>query len=129
MAEVAKLLGVEIGEEFEISNNGNAVVKLTKSGLEIVSCLGPLIDNAESVCLRNLLTGGYIIKRKPWKPKDNDHYYRINECGNVECDEWLSFGEDIVWYKLGNCYRTKEEAEANRDKWLAFYASDEVLEV
>lgn len=33
------------------------------------------------------------------------------------------------YYKLGNCYRTKAEAEFNRDKWMAFYASDEVLEV
>ena len=36
---------------------------------------------------------------------------------------------DRMLYKLGNFYRTAEEAEANRDKWVAFYASDEVLEV
>lgn len=123
MAEVAKLLGVELGEEFKIKGCSKTYI-LDEDGL---------FDQQEGMNnfmhLTCLLTGEFEIMHKPWKPKDNDHYYRINECGNVECDEWLNFGEDIVWYKLGNCYRTKEEAKANREKWLAFYASDEVLEV
>lgn len=131
MAEVAKMLGVELGEEFEISSNGKVVVKLTENGLKIVTILGKLIDNAEHVCLTRLLTGSYEIKRKPWKPKSGDTYYLVLHDGVVDiatCDE-DSMAFTLAVYKLGNCYRTPEEAIANRDKWLSFYASDEVLEV
>ena len=70
MAEVAKLLGVELGEEFQICGNGVATVKLTEDGLKIVTMLSPLIDNANEVCLTRLITGKYKIKRKKnrlWK--------------------------------------------------------------
>ena len=55
--------------------------------------------------------------------------------GFVHCDGYVykmcycGSNEDKTFYKLGNCYRTCEEAEANRDKWVKFYVSDEVLEV
>lgn len=130
MAEVAKLLGVEIGEEFEISNNGKAIVKLTENGLEMVTILGKLIDNAEHICLTKLLTGKYEIKRKPCRPKYNQDYWAVTAIdGVLTHNTWKDCWMDITYYKLGNCYKTEAEAEANRDKWISFYASDEVLEV
>ena len=79
--------------------------------------------------LENLLTGEYTIERKPWKPKDGEEYWLVNQCGDVISFDWIDNFLCITNYKIGNCYRTKEEAEVNRDKWAAFYASDEVLEV
>ena len=79
------------------------------------------------------MTGELTIKRKPWKPKDRDAYFYVDKNGDVykstcfEKDDFVS--EHLNYYKIGNCYQTPEEAEANRDKWVAFYASDEVLEV
>lgn len=129
MAEVAKLLGVELGEKFEISNNGKAIVKLTENGLEIVTILGKLIDNAECICLTKLLTGKYEIKRGPWKPKKDEFYWNVRLEGEPCLTRWLNDIIDFNNYKLGNCYKTKEEANRNRAKWMLFYASDEVLEV
>ena len=133
MAEVAKILGVELDEEFEIvfpqPSNCKATAKLTQSGVNVVETNVFDVYNFKAYLLKDLLIGSYVIKRKPWKPKNNDCYYYVNKGGHVEGDEWLSFWEDIVLYKLGNCYRTREEAEVNKDKWLAFYNSDEVLEV
>jgi hypothetical protein len=129
MVEVAKMLGVELYEEFQICGNGKATVKLTESGLEIVTNLGKLIDNAECVCLTKLLTGGYIIKRKPWKPLKGEVFYAVAPVGTI--DHYIGTNAPGAYslYKLGNCYKSKEEAEADRDKWVSFYASDEVLEV
>lgn len=129
MAEVAKMLGVKLGEEFQIISNGKATVKLTEDGLEIVTILGKLIDNAEYICLTKLLTGRYEIKRKPLKLKKDDFYWNVRLDGEPVLTRWLDDIIDFNNYKLGNCYRTKEEANQNRDKWLSFYASDEVLEV
>ena len=102
---------------------------MTQSGVNVVEANVYDSYNFKAYLLRDLLVGSYTIKHKPWKPKDNDMYYYVNKVGNIEYDEWLSFWEDIILYKLGNCYRTIEEAEANKDKWLKFYESDEVLEV
>lgn len=129
MEEVAKILDVKLGEEFQIVGNGKATVKLTEDGLEIVTILGKLIDNAEHICLTKLLTGRYEIKRKPLKLKKDEFYWNVRLDGEPVLTRWLDDMIDLNNYKLGNCYRTKEEAKQNRDKWLSFYASDEVLEV
>lgn len=131
MAEVARLLGVEIGEKFQICGNGEATVKLTEDGLEIVTILGPLIDNANEVCLTKLITGKYKIKRKPWKPKYGDHYWAVSaDPIDGTCYlQWEDSPSDYSNYKLGNCYKTMSEAKENKNKWVSFYASDEVLEV
>lgn len=134
MAEVAKLLGVEIGEKFEIeypsSCSINTIAMLTNDGFEIVYTdsviLQPYWKYAELHCLLN---GTLAIKRKPWKPEVNEMYYTVAENGTLERNICVWDFIDISLYKLGNCYRTKEEAEASRDKWISFYASDEVLEV
>lgn len=38
-------------------------------------------------------------------------------------------GKFTIEDSVGNCYRTYEEAKKNKDKWVVFYASDEVMEV
>lgn len=134
MAEVAKLLGVEIGEEFEIEYPSPCSVKTTavfyEAGFKILHTdayiLHPYWQESE---LHGLLKGTLAIKRKPWKPKINDAYWFIcvdKSAGRREFEGCLL---DIYNYKLGNCYRTEKEAISNRDKWVSFYVSDEVLEV
>lgn len=135
MAEFAKMLGVELGERFKIINiSTNKPISeydyyFTDKDIEIDeegrACSGEYL-------LIHLIYGDFAIKRKPWKPKDEETYWYVDERGFTYCDEWDNceyVSNHMNYYKFGNCYRTKEEAEANRDKWVAFYASDEVLEV
>lgn len=133
MSEVAKMLGVELEEEFEIifpaPSSCHATAKFTDNGVKIIATDVYDVYNFNAYVLRDLLMGSYGIKRKPWKPKDDEIYYFVSENGDAFSDIWDDSYADIVLYKLGNCYRTGKEAEANRDKWIAFYASDEVLEV
>ena len=126
MNEVAKLLGVRIGEDFEID---------TKEGRFIFYIDGLYSMHTQDYCpdvLCQMLAGRLKIKSqhtKPWKPADNKTFYTVNECGDVVQDLWWGDCADIMYYKLGNCYATELEAEQHRDKWLAFYASDKILEV
>ena len=78
--------------------------------------------------LTNILNGNYKIKRKPWKPNIDDMYYYVDELGCICFDPWVNDALDLMFYKLGNCYKTKEDAEKDKDKWIAFYKSDEVLD-
>lgn len=120
MAEVAKLLGVELGEEFECDDGCSYV--LTNNRL-----MSGTHDVSET--LINLLTGCLTVRRKPWKPKEGEQYWLVLPSGEITYLYWHPWKFSIVLYKIGNCYRTYEEAKANRDKWSRFYASDEVLEV
>ena len=124
MPEVAKMLGVKLGEPFMV---GDCKYYFTEKGL----CWNNVTDSDENCVwtLYYLLNGAFTIKRKPWKPKDDEEYWLVNQCGDIISLNWIDNFLCITNYKIGNCYRTKEEAEANRDKWVAFYASDKVLEV
>ncbi len=122
MAEVAKMLGVEMGQDFEC-NESSCTYRITEHGLTCNGCYG-------SDSLMMILNGEYTVKFKPYKPIDCNHiYWFVENNGEVDFVYWGGGTDDLNYYKLGNCYKTKQEAEANRDKWVAFYASDEVLEV
>ena len=51
------------------------------------------------------------IKLPKWKPKYEEHYYRINCKGAVVETTWYVTQDEEICYKFGNCFRTKEEAE------------------
>lgn len=125
MGEVAKILGVNLKEEFKINGfkDGTDTFLLTEEGLyDTENC-------PHSSLLADLLTGGYTIKHLPWKPRINESYWFIDEKGCIYQEGYGDIDTDILRYKIGNCYPTEEDAEANREKWLAFFASDEILEV
>lgn len=121
MAEVAKMLGVELGEDFKC-NESTCTYRITKYDL---LCNG--VHGAESLMM--LLDGTLTVAQKPWKPKVDERFYIVTVDGGVMYKYWDDCSSHINYYKLGNFYRTYKEAEVNRDKWIAFYSSDEVLEV
>ena len=121
MAEVENILEINMNEEFGCYSN-DFVYCLTNNGL---ICNGV----SDSSSLAMFLNGELIIKRKPCKPSYKNKFWVVKCNGTCDyrySDETIDM---INLYKLGNCYRTREEAEANRDKWVKFYDSDEVLEV
>ena len=133
MEEVARLIGVELNEEFELvfdpSSTCHATIKLTTDGVKVIETDVYDIFNFKSYLLEHLLKGNYGIKKKPFKPKFNEKYYSIGVDGSVENGTWLNDFLDYTLYKVGNCYRTVEEARANYIKWGEFYGSDEVLTI
>ena len=114
MPEVARMLGVEIGEEFDIlDENGDArgwnSHKFTKEMM--VNCVG---GEARGWLVYYLLTGEYTIQKRPWRPKEGEGYYYIRSTDgflsrstfhNVDAD-------DLALLNMGNCFPTKEAAEA-----------------
>ena len=129
MKEVAKMLGVEIDEEFKVTysngNTSNSNYYFTNNGIYNVGA-GRYED--PDMFLK-LIFGICTIKRKPWKPNNADVCWSVLPDDDITGWPWSGSTDDMNYYKLGNCYRTREEAEANRNKWITFYASDEVLEV
>lgn len=56
------------------------------------------------------------VKRKVWKPKIGEHYWYLSGDGNIGTITWCGSKLDADRYKLGNCFRTEEEAKFAREK-------------
>lgn len=53
---------------------------------------------------------------KRWKPKYKERYYYVNSIGIVRDNIWCNLDDDTSLYEFGNCFKTKDEAEAMKDK-------------
>ena len=113
MADVAKMLGVELEEEFMIPDK-DVILKITaKDGL-IYKVNGKKEWRYNPSDLQDLLMGKYEIVKLPWKPKKWDWYYYPNTFYSKVvikvCDD-MPF--DYAMKALGICYLTYEEAEVH----------------
>ena len=133
MSEVAKLLGVELGERFKVKEAGtdntrNSVYKLTEKGLYITAnCDGEERTGTAGTELVKLLTGRDEIVKLPWKPKYLQTYYYVAVDGKIQSRAWLDNTSDIIFYAYGDCFLTKSEAETHAPEILK--KMKEVLEI
>lgn len=112
--EIARMLGVEIGEEFIIENaDRKKTVVLAADGFHVIKpnyILGP--DHGK--LLSKVLQGLYEVKKKPWEPKYKETYYRPNIIYKRVSDVlWRGSALDYALKELNMIYRTREEAEAH----------------
>lgn len=111
MKEVAQLLGVELEEKFKIKTNEGKVLKDTFVISEIGLKEKPS-GNLYSYILIGLLLGDNEIIKSPFKPKYHEYYWHYNQRINEAYeDRWTNHPADYAYFKIGNCFRTKEEAE------------------
>ena len=110
MADVAKLLGIELEEEFMVTED-ESIYKLTKDGLEYKSDNGNLYY-ANDVFL-NLLDGTIEIVKLPWQPKKGEVYCRpMDGFEDVDFDNWSNHPIDFALKEAGMIFKTKAECEA-----------------
>ena len=125
MKEVAEMLGVEIGEEFDIilPENIPSVYNPFKIGERgLVGKNGNLANDY----LLTLLNGISEIKKIPWKPKYGEWFWIVKSTGRVISIKNLGAASDAGLIKFGNCFKTEKEAEAHKDEMVA--KMKEVLE-
>lgn len=123
MEDVAKILGLELGEEFCIQGCDD-VYHFTLSGL-----MNKHGGRCSIALLDDILMGSKVIYKRPWKPNCCEIYYHVLRDGVVECENWDGVEFDLGCYKIGNCYKTEESATKNKMKWIDFYNSDDVINI
>ena len=121
--EIAKMLGVELGEEFEIKGYKGLVYKFVDD--ELIVCDD---NNTETeyttanMTLVGLLKGIREIVKLPWKPKMYEKYWTFDKLGQkwiAVCSSWEKCPYEILLFDKGWVFRTKEEAEAALPKVAA----------
>ena len=53
---------------------------------------------------------------EPWKPKRGDCYYILDEYGDVNIVNFIDSSMDASRINFGNCFQTRKEAEAARER-------------
>ena len=116
--EIAKMLGVDVGEEFEIKGCKGLVYKFTEDGLIVCDDKNTETEyTTANMTLISLLQGNREIVKLPWKPRKGDVYYTFVRIG-MDCDctpisyKWDGCVIDIALLKAGWVFRTKQEAVA-----------------
>ena len=131
MAEVAKLLGVELGESFKITSDTQGdypsvyqnYYRLTEN-----NCLEFSDDGVEwkmttaASLLKRILMGDIRIVKLLWKPQEGEKYYvpriAIRPYDRHYGYYWDNSGVDIKRYDMGIVCKTPEEAIALTEKML-----------
>lgn len=113
--EIAKMLGVELGEEFKIKGYDGLTYKLTDNGLELTTVDGQKTKWFDYGALNSLLKGKMEIVKLPWKPKKGETYYTFELLDGkwiVHLLWWAGSPNGYALLEKGWVYRTQEEAEA-----------------
>nr|DAR02829.1 MAG TPA: hypothetical protein [Caudoviricetes sp.] len=113
--EIAKMLGVELGEEFKIKGYDGLTYKLTDNGLELTTVDGQKTKWFDNGALNSLLKGKMEIVKLPWKPKKGETYYTFELLGGkwiVHLLWWTGSPNGYALLEKGWVYRTQKEAEA-----------------
>lgn len=120
MKEVAKLLGIELGEEFNIKGAPKDwFYKIT----DVSVFMYDVKTNKKSCVphlLIRLLTGKDTIIKLPEKPAmHNPYYYPLpSDIDLWECCTWTDSNEDVSRLSRGLVFKTKEEAIEMAKKML-----------
>lgn len=117
--KIAELLGVEIGEHFEITSvvheEGKYYYFSDTELLEHVE--GKTPDYAQYRILADLIYGDKKIIKLPFDPKKGEVYFCVSWGKNtIYVDDYHWEGDSIDYLRMycGNCFRTRSEAAAHK---------------
>ena len=121
--EIAKLLGVEVGEEFKVKGDDELTYTLTDDGLKITFAGGIEISQVSTnSAFVALVMGKDEIVKLPWKPKKDEDYYTFGASDGIwriSQQHWTCHPFDLAVLAKGWAYHTREEAESALPKVAA----------
>lgn len=115
--QIAEMLGVELEEEFKLKPSclekpWNCIYRFSTDGLENKYSDG-VWRKCEKGAIDNILIGQTEVIKIPWKPKDGDAYWKwATYIELAQFKHWNGSSTDFACWKLGNCFKTSEEAQS-----------------
>lgn len=116
--EIARMLGVKVGEKFKVKGDDELTYRFTSDGLKLTYNNNMEISgSAASAALIALLNGKDEIIKMPWKPDLHERYWTFMsslEGGKLYILNymWDNSVIDVALHKVGWVFRTCEEAQA-----------------
>ena len=129
MKEVAKALGYEVGEEFNVTYNNGSYLNCNPfkfSETDIVNKDGDVFTDY----LGRIITGEYKIEKIPFVPKMGEYYFTYTDCGDLQITIVLCIWKSDYYDKerklLGLVFRTEQEAKDYLPTWISRLEGKEV---
>lgn len=120
MPEIAQMLGVEIGEEFEILLETGGALDVGPYKFTSKTILDRDGEEIDGFLVIDLLNGIGTLQKRPWRPKDGDEYWYVSAKGEVYTTTLCATNAcDLAKLNMGNCFPTEEAAEAAKPEMLA----------
>lgn len=116
--EIAKMLGVELGKDFNVKGDDELTYRFTNDGLKLTHDSGiELAKISANLAFVALVMGKDEIVKLPWKPRKDDDYYTFSFGGLSEewvvvKQQWDAHPYERALLDKGWVYRTRAEAEA-----------------
>lgn len=108
---IAKELGVEIGEEFNVTGYAKTIrFKFDETGLLWIDECEKIWAYTDVSTFFRLIDGDVEIIKLPFEPKTGDEYWTYSETWEVEDWVWTYDFLDLVYKRVGIVFRNKEEA-------------------
>lgn len=114
--QFAEMLGLELEQEFTlVTQNGEKAntntYKIKEDGLYCQSATKDYWFVTSSEYIHILLSGEFKAVPKPFKLKNGEQYWWHSHTSDSACSTlWKGSYNDLVDWKVGNCFRTEEEA-------------------
>ena len=115
--QFANMLGLELEQEFELIDQDSKIknrdtYKVTENGIYYKSGKEDDWFAEPSDTVDGLLRGEYEIVPKPWEPKEEEQYWFYSKTLNQTISRtWCGQNYDLLLWKVGNCFKTEEEAK------------------
>lgn len=147
--ELASILGVELDEVFDIyvpsqgrggewnitngkiTKDGFSIRELNSDGTPCSYWEAPASSKSRNLLISILTDDNIKIVKRPFTPSVGDEYWFVDKDGDIYCthiyNSTVKFGipvQDLCMIKLGNCYRSKEEAELHKTYWKTVLNSE-----
>lgn len=122
---IAKMLGVELGEEFKVKGDDALTYRFDSDGLKLTHNSGiELAPISANVVFVDLVNGKDEIVKLPWKPKEEEHYYTFTSTykytkWKIGLNCWHTEPQNLAFLKAGWVFRTRQEAEVALPKAAA----------
>lgn len=117
--QFAEMFGLELGQEFSIvlsssKQKSKNVYKITKNGVfskRSAKDTDDLWGLEQSTTIEHILTGLFEVVPKAWKPKYKKAFWYYSVAWKKAfSDIWFDGLQDLLLWKIGNCFETEEEA-------------------
>lgn len=131
MYEIAKILGVEVNQAFQVDGYGDDTFAITDDGLTWHH--GRFAHDADSdeccYILLELIRGELMIAKPVRFPEHGTKYWYVSYAGNVYVCSFTFSSPDVTRYKLGNFYASEADARADANKWITFYNNPKPIDI
>ena len=117
--KIAEMLGVEIGEEFKVTQYNNVVFRFDETSLQFYFHLTDEWRETSDEFYKTIMKGDTEVERLPFEPKDKEKYWTVywKGLGDMLCavyKTWRGDSCDFANKVSGNCFRSEAEAKKNK---------------